>query len=80
MAGRGVDEGGRKPAGSGWAKSPPSGTRKHGPGDRKAAMERREAPARRKVCGTERYGSAARCSVPSAFPRGKACPREGGEE
>ena len=45
MAGRGVDEGGRKPAGSGWAKSPPSAHGSTVPGTEIAAMERHRAPA-----------------------------------
>src|SRR6185437_6603484 len=44
MTGRGADEGGRKPAGSGEPKAARVCVRKNGPGDRKAAMARREAP------------------------------------
>ena len=51
-------------------------TRKRGPGDRKAAMERREAPAfLTRECGKTEDWCATRCSIPSALPRGKrACP------
>src|SRR6185437_10160372 len=48
MTGRGADEGGRKPAGSGEPKAARVCVRKNGPGDRKAAMARREAPRVRK--------------------------------
>src|SRR6185437_6403188 len=49
MTGRGADEGGRKPAGSGEPKAARVCVRKNGPGDRKAAMERRVARASRQT-------------------------------
>ncbi len=68
MAGRGTDEGGRKPAGSGEPKAARVRARKHGPGDRKAAMERREAPAffKRERGKTEDWCAAWR-SIPSGL-------------
>ena len=70
MAGRGADEGRRKPPGSGELIAARVRARKNGPGDRKAAMERREAPAfsKRERGKTEDW-CAARCSIPSAFCR-----------
>ena len=56
MAGRGGDEGRRKPPGSG-APQGPVAARKHGARDRKAAMARREAPRLRKKARTSRNGS-----------------------
>ena len=72
MAGRGADEGGRKPAGSGEPKAARVRAQKHGPGDRKAAMERREAPAfsKRERGETEDWCAAWR-SIPSGLPGGK---------
>ena len=59
----------------------PSASGSYGPGDRKAAMERREAPAFL-ARGARLDGRLVRHSVlhPLAFRRGekKACPREGG--
>jgi hypothetical protein len=44
MAGRGADEGWRMPPGSGRGQTLPSAPGSYGPGDRKAAMARQEAP------------------------------------
>src|ERR1035437_11194779 len=70
-AGRGADEGGRKPTGSGPG-SGPSASGSYGPGDRKAAMERREAPAFL-ARGARLDGRLVRHSAlhPLAFARGK---------
>src|SRR5450759_237397 len=49
-----------------------AGFKKRGPGDRKAAMERREAPAlSKRECGKTKDWCAARRSIPSGYLRGK---------
>ncbi len=83
MAGRGADEGGRKPAGSGRAKSRP-GRRPEvtAPGTEIAAIEPREAPAVLATGPRQDGKTGAPLGAPSPhLARGeKACPRAGGED
>jgi hypothetical protein len=59
MAGRDADEGRRKPSGSSWRKCRSSPRREARPrGQKSPPMERREAPARCKARGTERFPDA----------------------
>jgi hypothetical protein len=69
MAGRGPDERGRKPAGSGWAECPPSGPGRHGPGERnRREMARRKAAVCRKTGRDLRNARACRRAIPLTFP------------
>jgi hypothetical protein len=72
MAGRGADEGGRKPAGSGAHKGSVRARKLRPRGTEIAAVERREAPALRKRRGTRRIPAAPRGAPPlGVLPRDK---------
>ncbi len=82
MAGRGADEGGRKPAGSGEPKAArvrarklrPRGQKSRDGAPRGAASFAKDAHAARR-----KNGCAARRSIPSGLPEGKEGPAKGGE-
>src|SRR5664279_5763832 len=71
MAGRGADEGGRKPAGSGSAKAPHRHPEVTVPGTEIAGMERRKAPVSfKRGHGKTNTDALYRRSIPSLFARG----------